>query len=101
MLCFEVPYILWVPFTPCNRDYTGLEFQSSDGKTISVDLDPGDAFLFSDKMPHRTADCPTSTQPRYSCDMRFFRLEDIPARVHPKIAQEPVMKLRSFAAEPW
>ena len=94
-------YLLWVPFTPCNRDYVGLEVQSPDGKTLSVDLAPGDAFLFSDKVPHRTADCPTSTQSRYSCDMRFFRLEDVPARVHPKIAQEPVLKLRSFAAKPW
>jgi len=93
-------YILWVPFTPCNRDYPGLEFQSSTGEAIAVDLKPGDALLFSDQTPHRTADCPTSTQSRYSCDMRFFRPADIPTRVHAKIAQEPLLTVRSFSSNP-
>ena len=92
-------YILWVPFTPCNRDYPGLEFQSSTGEAIAVDLAPGDALLFSDRTLHRTADCPTSTQSRYSCDMRFFCPADIPTRVHPKIAQEPLLTVRSFSSK--
>jgi ectoine hydroxylase-related dioxygenase (phytanoyl-CoA dioxygenase family) len=90
-------YILWVPFTPCNRDYPGLEFQSPAGETIAVDLAPGDALLFNDKTLHRTADCPTSSQCRYSCDMRFFRLSDIPMRVHQKVAQEPLLSVRAFS----
>jgi ectoine hydroxylase-related dioxygenase (phytanoyl-CoA dioxygenase family) len=90
-------YILWVPFTPCNRDYPGLQFRATDGTPISVDLEPGDTLLFNDRTLHRTADCPTSTQSRYSCDMRFFRPADVPERVHPKVAQEPLLSVRAFA----
>jgi len=94
-------YILWVPFTPCNDDYTGLELQSPDGMTSRPELDVGDALLFSDTLLHRTADCPTATQARFSCDMRFFRAADIPTGVHRKIAQEPLLSVRAFAVPPW
>jgi hypothetical protein len=94
-------YILWVPFTPCNDDYTGLELQSLDGTTSRPELDIGDALLFGDKLLHRTADCPTATRTRFSCDMRFFRAADIPAGVHQKVAQEPLLSVRAFALPPW
>jgi hypothetical protein len=94
-------YVLWVPFTPCNSEYPGLEFMGPDESPIRVDLEPGDALLFSSTTRHRTADCPTSTKARYSCDMRFFRAADIPHRVHPKIAQEPLLSVRAFASPSW
>jgi hypothetical protein len=94
-------YILWVPFTPCNRDYPGLEFKGSNESPVAVSLEPGDALLFSSTTQHRTADCPTSTQARYSCDMRFFRHSDVPHRVHQKIAQEPLLSVRAFASPSW
>jgi len=93
--------ILWVPFTPCNDDYPGLELQGRDGKVHRPPLDVGDALFFDDKLLHRTADCPTATHCRYSCDVRFFRSADIPSRVHQKIAQEPVLVVRSFAERSW
>jgi hypothetical protein len=93
--------ILWVPFTPCNDEYPGLEFMGPDGRLERVDLEPGDALLFDSKTKHRTADCPTSTQARYSCDMRFFSPADIPHRVHQKIAQEPLLSVRAFASPSW
>ena len=94
-------YILWVPFTPCNSEYPGLEFMGPDESPIRVDLEPGDALLFSAQTRHRTANCPTSTKARYSCDMRFFRPSDIPHRVHQKIAQEPLLSVRAFASPSW
>jgi hypothetical protein len=94
-------YILWVPFTPCNDDYTGLELQGRDGKVHRPTLDVGDALFFDDKLLHRTADCPTATQSRYSCDVRFFRASDLPSRVHQKIAQEPILVVKAFAEHPW
>lgn len=93
--------ILWVPFTPCNNDYVGLELKALDGTVSRPDLDLGDALLFSDALEHRTADCPTSNKDRYSCDMRFFRPADIPGRVHKKIAQDALLSVRAFAATPW
>jgi ectoine hydroxylase-related dioxygenase (phytanoyl-CoA dioxygenase family) len=93
--------ILWVPFTPCNDEFTGLELRSLEGTVSRPNLDTGDALLFGDTLAHRTADCPTSTQNRYSCDMRFFRAADIPARVHQKVAQEPLLSVRAFASHPW
>lgn len=48
-----------------------------------------------------TADCPTSTQARYSYDMRFFRVADVPIRVHQKVAQEPLLSVRAFASPSW
>jgi ectoine hydroxylase-related dioxygenase (phytanoyl-CoA dioxygenase family) len=89
--------ILWVPFTPCNDEYPGLEIQSSDGRHFRPSLDPGDALLFDDKCLHRTADCPSSVFDRYSCDMRFFRASDIPDGVHQKVAQEPLLRLSAFS----
>lgn len=94
-------YILWVPFTPCDDDHTGLELQALDGTTSRPELAIGDALLFSDKLLHRTADCPTATQARFSCDMRFFRAADIPVRVHQKVSQEPLLSVRAFASPPW
>ena len=94
-------HILWVPFTPCDKDYPGLEFMGENGEPIHVDLEPGDALLFSAETRHRTADCPTSTQVRYSCDMRFFRPSDIPHRVHQKIAQDALLSVRAFASPSW
>jgi hypothetical protein len=94
-------YILWVPFTPCDDQFPGLEFRGTNGEPIRVDLEQGDALLFSAETVHRTADCPTSTQARYSCDMRFFRVADIPSRVHQKVAQEPLLSVRAFASPSW
>jgi len=94
-------YVLWVPFTPCNLDFAGLEFEQADGTIAKVDLELGDALLFPATTMHRTADCPTSTQVRYSCDMRFFKVGDIPGRVHVKIAQDSLLSVRAFASEPW
>jgi hypothetical protein len=94
-------HILWVPFTPCNKAYPGLEFMGENEEPIQVDLEPGDALLFNAETRHRTADCPTSTQVRYSCDMRFFRLSDIPHRVHQKIAQDALLSVRAFATPSW
>lgn len=94
-------YVLWVPFTPCNLDYAGLEFKQADDTIAKVDLEIGDALLFPATTMHRTADCPTSTQVRYSCDMRFFKVGDIPGRVHAKIAQDLLLSVRAFAARPW
>ena len=94
-------YVLWVPFTPCNDEYPGLEFRGPNGDPIRVDLEQGDALLFGAETVHRTADCPTSTQARYSCDMRFFRVADIPSRVHQKVAQEPLLSVRAFASPSW
>jgi hypothetical protein len=94
-------YVLWVPFTPCNDEYPGLEFKGANGDPIRIDLEQGDALLFSAETVHRTADCPTSTQARYSCDMRFFRVADIPSRVHQKVAQEPLLSVRAFASPSW
>jgi hypothetical protein len=93
--------ILWVPFTPCNDDYTGLELQGRDGVVHRPTLEVGDALFFDDKLLHRTADCPSATQTRYSCDVRFFRASDIPSRVHQKIGQEPLLVVRAFAENPW
>ena len=54
---YSSAHILWVPFTPCNRDYPGPEFQTSTGEAIAVDLEPADVLLFSDQAAHRTAAC--------------------------------------------
>src|SRR5262249_31776977 len=93
--------ILWVPFTPCNDNYPGLEVKDIDGAIARPDLAVGDALIFSDTTEHRTADCPTSTSDRFSCDMRFFSPSDIPARVHQKVAQDALLSVRAFAAPPW
>jgi ectoine hydroxylase-related dioxygenase (phytanoyl-CoA dioxygenase family) len=94
-------FILWVPFTPCNEIYPGLDFKHPDGKVVRIDLALGDALFFPSTTPHRTADCPTSTMARYSCDMRFFKAADIPHRVHPKVGQDALLSVRAFASESW
>lgn len=94
-------YVLWVPFTPCNPGYTGIEVKTRSGQCITPDLKQGDALLFDGKLEHRTAICPTAKHVRYSCDMRFFRPSDMPARTHPKISQDALLSVRSFAETPW
>ena len=94
-------FILWVPFTPCNDQYVGLEMKALDGTVSRPDLDIGDLLAFPDTLEHRTADVPTSTKDRYSCDMRFFRASDVPTRVHEKVSQGALLSVRAFASQPW
>ena len=94
-------FILWVPFTPCNDDYVGLELRARDGTVSRPELAPGDALAFHDTLEHRTANCPTSTRNRYSCDMRFFCTADIPSRVHKKVAEDSLLSVRAFAEARW
>jgi ectoine hydroxylase-related dioxygenase (phytanoyl-CoA dioxygenase family) len=98
-------HILWVPFTPCNDDYPGLEFELArdrgGSEIASVSLEEGDALFFTSAVRHRTALRPRSTEVRYSCDVRFFAPADVPARVHEKVSQAPFLWLRAFATKPW
>jgi len=93
--CFQTGINLWLPLTPAGQDFPGLElcldspqeplFQSADTaqqrqqiiqkwKLLSwkVELQPGDALVFTGFTPHRTCMTKSMSQIRYSAEIRLI-----------------------------
>src|SRR4029077_7567244 len=92
----------WVSLDPCGTDAPGLELVNRRFDALFPPaelieehvrsrfaaeefwrpvLEPGDALLFRGDILHRTHVTPAMTQDRTSIELRFFPLENLPARL--------------------
>ncbi len=89
----------WIPLEPCGGNAPGLEVRIHRfGRLFSVNglrdplrewpgecgcprMEPGDVLLFDGGILHRTQVTPVMTSARTSVELRFFRADDLPARI--------------------
>jgi hypothetical protein len=93
----------WIPLTPCGLDAPGLEFigepilrllapRELSPEAVAAHfpasvierpvLNPGDALLLPGGTLHRTHVTPSMTRDRTSIELRFFRPQPLPERLH-------------------